>query len=616
MFRIPGHNAWLGLTSAGLWLCMLACSEDVAFNPDNPVRGPSEMLPDAPPMNAKGFYLGDDIVPAPLELAPEAMPAESEQPAPKGHQSKSCDATCRAYCADANLQNPVNRGLCSNLWGAGLEGTPIIAEEACRRLFVDTQGRFPSYGEITDKCLGRPWGELVTDLLNTDEFVQLNRRHWADRFKYDTNSVSVERVYDMDMIVKKLYEGHLSYDQFAAIASAHPVITRKHATPGDRAEALFWTFLGRPPFGDERSDMGRLYNLWANDYYDHPQLAMRLPDAFIRYRCVDDAGKVDPLSAGECTSINFGYEQLILKPDTRAMRDDRGNRMMWSGFLSAEEWQQLQAPGRAISNDWTFWEHAVNVVIKQYLDYDLATLVPEVGEQLVRYVLAFDGDIRAVHFAILTSIPYLQTSTGTKEASRRFTYGPLKQVDAEGWVDSLRAHTGLTAKRCDLRMNRPRDFIEAKSPAAYALVKNSAWEFNDKGNGIQTDYRDLVRTLGGCADNSQGGRFKIVSVLTTANQLNYAAKACDPSLEGKGQRAETSDLLPKGVNGSKAITPELAVEIVDYQTRLFFSRPATEDELREAQQSGTECQLAQCNAEQFARPACFALLSSAEMLFY
>jgi hypothetical protein len=371
------------------------------------------------------------------------------------------------------------------------------------------------------------------------------------------------------------------------------VLTRKHATPGDRAEAMFWTFLGRPPFGDERSDMGRLYNLWDNHYYDHPQLGMRLPDAFIRYRCVDEKGNPDALSAGECTSINFGYEQLILKPDSRADKAEEGEEMvMWSGFLSASEWQKLQAPGRAIAKEWAFWEHAVNLVLSQYLDYDLATMVPEVGEQLVRYVLANDGDIRAAHFAVLTSLPYLQTSTGTTTEGPRFSYGPLKQVDAEGWVDSTRKLSGLAPETCDLRL------------------------LNAEGDDIQADYRDLVQTLGGCPDNSQGGRFKIVSVLTTANQLSFAGKTCDPGLENNDDRAEIARLLPSGVEPNKAVDPELAAQIVDFQTRQFFSRTATAAELEAAKEHGAECQRAQCSAEQFARPACFALMSSAEMIFY
>ncbi len=569
------------------------------------------MLPDSQPMNDGKFSGGNDAIPEPMELPAPDPDAPAEVP----KKGSSCDDACRAHCDAANLENPVNQGLCSALWGLGRGGTEIIEEEACRRLFMDTTGRFPTNKEVRDQCAGRPWGDVVTERINSEEFVRINRRAWADRLGYDTTSVSVERIYDMDAIVTKLYEGRISYDQFAAVASAHPVHTRRHATPGDRAEALFWTFLGRPPFGDERSDMGRLYNLWENHYYDHPQLGMRLPDAFIRYRCVDDHGEVDPLSAGECTSINFGYEQLILKPDSRAQEmDGVDERVMWSGFLGASEWEKLQAPGRLISKEWSFWEHAVNVVIEQYLDYDLATMVPEVGEQLVRYVLANDGDIRAAHYAVLTSYPYLQTSTGGGDAQLRYMYGPLKQTEAEGWVDSVRFAAGLDAQRCDIRLNRARDFIETGSPSAFALIVDSDWELNNDRDDIRREYSDLVQTLGGCPDNSQGGRFKIVSVLTTANQLAYAGRICDPAFEDTDIKAPIKNLLPSEVDRSSALTPEMAEDIVSYQIRKFYSRSATSAEREAAQVHAGSC--TNCSAEQFARPACFALLTSAEMLFY
>jgi hypothetical protein len=61
--------------------------------------------------------------------------------------------------------------------------------------------------------------------------------------------------------------------------------------------------MGRPPLGNERSDLARLYTLWYNDYYNHPELKVRLPDAFIDFECVSDEGEVDEESKGECTSI-------------------------------------------------------------------------------------------------------------------------------------------------------------------------------------------------------------------------------------------------------------------------------------------------------------------------
>jgi hypothetical protein len=146
---------------------------------------------------------------------------------------------------------------------------------------------------------------------------------------------------------------------------------------------------------------------------------------------------------------------------------------------------------------------------------------------------------------------------------------------------------------------------------------------NDDFSGVRGDYRSLVQTLGGCPDNSEGGRFKIVSVFTTAAQLNYAGQVCAPSppAEGDGNRRERQNrtapiegLLPASMAAGDTVNAELAQAIVDFQARTFFARPATQVERDQAALNGAEC--GNCSAEEFARPACFALLSSSEMIFY
>lgn len=579
----------------GLPIAMLACAEEpLAFDPEHPARGPSELLPSAPKGDTSAYTGGRDAVPKTLSTADGAPLA-------------ACNAECQAHCDSLGLTNPANVALCPSMWGLGLTASPIVETEACRRLFADTVGRMPAYDELEKECLGKDWNAVVAKLLTSKDFIRVNRRIWADRLRYDTEAVSVERVFDMDRVVTALYEGRISYDQFAAVASAHPVLTRRYDTERDRAEAAIWTFLGRPPFGNESADLGRLYHLWRNDYYDHPQLGVRLPDAYIRYDCLEQTG--------ECTSTGFGFEQLVLQPDTRAIR--QGDRlMMWSGFLSADEWDKLQAPGRLLSQQWAFWEHAVNMVLEQYLGYPLATAAPEVGERLTRYLLDHDGDIRSIHYAVLTSHAYLQTAAGADANAPQYAHGPLKQTDAEVWVDSLNALAGAEPGKCDIRLNRPQDFLRQASPYGLALVQESDWTLNDKMNGVRGNYRNLVQALGGCPDNSQGGRFKITSVLTTANQLNYAGQLCDPSGERSRLRVSTKALLPSGVDGSDATTEELAAKIFDHQTRKFLARPATTEELDRARMHGANCALSRCSAEEFARPVCFALLSSAEMIFY
>jgi hypothetical protein len=428
---------------------------------------------------------------------------------------------------------------------------------------------------------------------------------------------SLQAIYDMDRLVAKLARGRVPYDLFAAVVSAHPVFTRRFADPGDKAEALFLQFLGRPPFEHERADMSRLYRLWHSGYYDHPQLGMRLPDAFVRFRCLKDDNTVDEVSRGECASVLWGYNELIFTPDLRAARDPRidNDLTLWSGLLTPEEWAKLQLPGRIISRDLTFWERAVDDVLLQYLGYELSARVPEVREELVRFLLANNGDIRSVHYAVATSVAYLQSAEGASSSTYRWTYGPLKQVDAEVWIDSMARNTGYTLPGCDHRISQPEDLLESGSLAGYRLLQSSQWKLDEEGE-VDERYAELARTLGGCPENVVGGRFRVVSILTTATQLAFVQNLCNPGMNARTPGAAADKLLPGGMGASRAVNPDVAGEIATHQYRVLLGRSPDATELAEAREAGTQCALTNCSAEEFARPFCFALLSSAERVFY
>lgn len=582
-----------------LALIAVAC-EDNRFDFDDPARGPGDLVGKGDKVSDGAFFGGDDTLPEPRIVA--TFPDDSSLP--------DCGPQCEAYCESVGLNNPLNAGLCKSLWGVGLDHQPIVRVEACRRIHVDMLGRYPTREDIINNCDGKNWGEVAMSLINSKEFVRVNQRRWADKLLYDTQAVSVERIYDMDNLVSKLYQGLIAYDEFAAIVSAHPVLTRRFDTPEDRTDALFWIFLGRPPLGSELPDMARLYALWYNGYYDHPDLGMRLPDAHIRYRCIDENGDPDPATKAECTSILYGQNELILKPDIRSRRNERDERTMWSGVIRADEWEQLQLPGRLISASPTFWETLVDDVLMQYLGYDLGNLVPTVRDQLVRYILAFNGDVRALHFAVATSAAYLQSASYDTQTTYRWTYGPFRQVDSETWIDSIKFMTAHDLSTCDHRLTRPQDFWEAGTIAGMALVDNSNWTV--RGDGVDYGYRNVARGLGGCPDNSVGGRFQIISILTTAQQLNFVNQVCDPAMEGNG--APIENLLPAGVGPNTALTTDLGEDIYAHQAAQFLGRLLDEEETQLAREYADLC--SGCNASQFARPTCFAMLSSAEMLFY
>lgn len=595
-------SALRGLRSSallGLGACasvLSACSGDDGFSAGSPARGPSEMLEGMPLLNQERFTV-----------------ALSELP-PAGPSKLYCDAQCEQYCESLQLANPVDRGLCPHVWGVGLQMAPLVPEAACRRLYADTVGRLPSSEEIRSDCLAFGFGEVAQTLVGRAEFVRLNARRWADRLQYDTESVSVERVYDADRVVQLTYEGRVAFDHFAAVMSAHPVLTRRHATALERVDALFRAFLGRPAFANEVLDFAGLYAIWENGYYDHPRLGMRLPDAYLHFPC--DGGQQ------RCEATRYGASEAEFRPDSRADATS-GGYQMWSGYLSSAEWQTLQEPGRVLARSRVFWEHAVSEVAQQYLGYDLLALAPEVGQHLADHLVNYGGDIRATHHALLTSLVYrqgnrlaahLSPEDSDLAGSSRLLSGPLQQADAETWVDSVRTLADLPGLSCDRRLNRPNDFLGSDSPYALNLVVQSDWQVDLDSGRVEPEYRDLVRALGGCPDHSQGGRFKIVSVLSTANQLNFARQICDPMLDDSSERVAAARLLPEGIEPEATLTQQLAEEITAHQTRQFLGRELETREREGAQGYALECE--GCQAEEFARPVCFALLSGAEFLFY
>lgn len=593
-----------GVMLAGLVLLAsgAGCSEE-EFTPANPARGPGEFVGESRPLNST--FAGG----ASPDIQPRSVEGEPNW--------RSCGQDCQDYCDAQPFDNPVDDAMCPYLWGTGLDTLPVDDERACRRLFLDLRGTFPSYDEIAGNCLGRPISGVAEKLIESDEFVFLNQRRWADILRYNNVALNLERIYDADVLVGKLYSGRLRYDKFLEVVSAHPVLVRRFDDASDRVEALFNTFVGRPPYDNERADMAKLYALWQNDYFDHPQLGLRLPDAFIEHRCIGESGQVDETTSGACTSIEWGFHRVVLKPDHRAV-DNR----TWSENLTKEEWQLLQTPGRIMATWPVVWEHAVEQVLAHYLGYDLVKDLPPVTQKLVEYVLAHSGDIRAAHYAVVTSQIYLQSTEcsgadcGAAEAAPPWTYGPLRQADAEAWIDSLTGSVGQELGACDHRLPNPNQLLR-DSPMGYELVAASRWPLDLDADRLEVSdrYANLAQTLGGCPDNEVSGRFKAVGILSTATQEAFVTELCNPAMvEGAG--VGVSRLLPEGVSPSKALDESVAEEILGHQVGTFFSRMPLESELAMARTSAQACVPKPCDAESFARASCYALLSSSEMLFY
>jgi hypothetical protein len=265
----------------------------------------------------------------------------------------------------------------------------------------------------------------------------------------------------------------------------------------------------------------------------------------------------------------------------------------------------------------------VDNVFQQYLGYDLLKYSPEVMKEVVEYVLHHGGDIRAAHYAVLTSAIYRQSvdcagdsCTSGTDKSYPWTYGPMKQAEAEQWIDTALARLGSSLGGCDYRIPDPGELLQG-SVAGYELVGASKWDLVESRDGydVDTRYADLAQTLGGCPDNLTSGRFKAVSILNTATQEAFVAELCNPG-ESEGNGADLQLLLPGGMSAKAALSDEVAQQVLEHQVGQFFARLPTAEEAAMAVSSVSQCVPKPCAASTFARGLCYALLSSSEMLFY
>lgn len=607
--RSSKRPLWLGL---GLLALGMSCGRD-APDPVSPGRGPGALVGNGEPV-----YTGEY---AALE---EAWPEKAAKVTVSVDEPVVCDRDCRSFCDGLNLKHPVHAAACGRLWGVGLLPNSVQVVEACRRLWADTAGRFPEPGELSH-CVDTPWAKVVQERIDSPEFVTLHQRRMADAFLYNHRAVNVERIFDLDDLVGKTFKGLVSWDQFAAVVSAHPAFVRRYDSGPDRVDALFRLFLGRPPSEPEQADLARSYLVWENGYIDHAYLG-RVPDAVVRFPCVDKSGKIDPTRAGLCTSTRWGHHPVIIERDRREARvDDEPDGTMWSGYLRSEEWEQLQTPGKIVASMKEFWEHAAEDVLSVYFGdrngggpyVDIGTQIPGLRAQLARYLVDHNADIRALHYAVATSVLYRQSAVADESSPFVWTYGPLKQIDAQGWLASVAGPGKDKLWPCDRRISFPGDFVNEKGSNGWtkSVVRNSAWVLDAQDKVKMTDA-NLARNLGGCPTRESGPAFRAVSIVNTALQEGFVRSVCSGQDDDRGLAFTTQWLMGQGGQASQALNLDLAKKILEHQSKHFLGRAASDEEWALLEPHAKGCIAAGCNALEFSQTLCFSVLSGAEVLFY
>jgi hypothetical protein len=513
-------------------------------------------------------------------------------------------AGCSHGSGGGASSNPVDAVVLPMLHADRITPTVASDSELCRRLAIDLSGVAPIWDDYLAHCQGKTPAQIVDYYMSTPGYLRVNQRLWADAFQYDNRTVWYSYIQDLDAQVAKLYAGGLGYADFATIAVAHPAFVGEFAGENVIAYA-YQAFLGRDALPEERQDLLALYRMWRGRGAYDPVI-----DSFRYNVCTSDADcstgrtcQPNPKMPAErvCTS-DTNYRELYLDP--RACAGALGPLACTSqrsaasailpepmpltlGQLSASDWQILRAPGRVIVAQPELWEAAIDVMLAKYLGWwHGGVQLPGYEIPAVRQALAVElqrsGDVRAVERMILTSVLYTQPASEPAGDSVRWHYGPLKQMIAESWLDSVGKMTGVAMGSCDWRYAQasPRWTPPASIPPPGALAR--------------FPYQTTARTLGGCPDESTQLRYTDVGVLSAMEQRSLLAAACTD--------AAATRLLPTAGETPAALVKRLYRDLYTH-------------DLPPSEASSVASALPAADAPT-AQQLCQALMRSSRFLFY
>src|SRR5262249_39075527 len=187
---------------------------------------------------------------------PFASAACSGSATPPGGQTPTCNPVGEMDCA-----NTVNALVLPMLAKDGVTPTLASDTELCRRYSIDLVGTAPSWDDYQQHCAGKSPAEMVDYFMGQPGYVQLNQRLWADALQLDNRQAWYQYVIDLDAQTAKLYQGQLTYPDFATIAVTHPAFISKFVGENVVAYA-FLAFLGRDALAEERQNLLGLYRMW------------------------------------------------------------------------------------------------------------------------------------------------------------------------------------------------------------------------------------------------------------------------------------------------------------------------------------------------------------------
>lgn len=518
-------------------------------------------------------------------------------------------------CENLSFDNVVDRASCPDIQGRGVDPEFAGGAELCRRAYLDLLGHAPTHEDYGANCAGRPIGEIVDDFMARPGYVELGRRIWADEFLMTSQETYYEYVVGLDALVQALYRGDILLPAFAEQAAIHPGFIGRFDGQ-DLPGYSFLAFLGRDAAPHERLDLEALWHMWQDRYIEnHPEYYFGYSKVVVNtLLCANQ-------NEARCHSDLWGHHSVVLPLPVPEDNDYNGPNVLDLDALTPEQLDILGRPGRLIPRQATFYETAVDKSLLRYLGYKAGVPLPRVRQALVDLLVESDGDIRAMEREILTSQLYRMASAypdpeGTLEedGSPDFWHGPMKQMQAEMWLDSVGRMAGVDLGSCDPRFPN----VVSGRPEG-TEYEETVWHPNEypkdvdgwpaERNKPNYDFRDRARLLGGCPDQLAQLRFTGTGVMIALAQSDISREVCE-------RIAADAPIVHPDVmtgDGSAANLRTIADHI--HKTVLIDDPPDSLDAALSAAADGCAGD-AECDPAQFTTHICGALFRSAPFLFY
>lgn len=470
------------------------------------------------------------------------------------------------------------------------------ARTLCRRLFVDLLGQLPTEQEIATECAGRDVEAIATDFMARDAYLLRSERHWRDRLAPRETYADWRYFTDLYRRVDDLHRSRLRYDDFAREVLVHPAFVLS-VEPPERVRLAFGAFAGRAPSAGEIAALAPLYLPFYLD---------ELPDPDFEYVYVYRARYAPEICAyfGGCATTLFGGAEI----------EAYGEDDFDFAELTPAQRDEVNTIGRLLVVQPFFYEAAADEILDRLLGWSdggrtprrPGALFPEV-RRVVADHLERTGNYPATERLVLTS--WLYTMPAATDDAAVYAVGPTKPVDAEVWLDKLRAHARLGASTCDVRyLGNESEYLLYDAFEDGLVDEDQLYEdilrFHDLTGdrrplgeeGPDTSYETFANLIGGCP-RTGAERGAPYGVAFANRQEGLADLLCREGFEGS--------------LGSTTVEAELRRQMPS-----LLGRAPTAEEIADFEAAYAECTGDDCAPEHIPTAVCTALAGSAELTFY